>query len=78
VVERAPPVLPPFLDVVDRDEVEAKRRLLGVDGVRAVELLHALREDVEQERELGLAADDDEPLQWKALLSLPKSPSDLP
>jgi len=28
VVERAPPVLPPFLDVVDRDEVEAKRRFL--------------------------------------------------
>ncbi len=78
MVERAPPVLPPFLDVVDRDEVEAKRRLLGVDGIRAVELLDALREDVEQQRELGLAADDDEPLQWKALLSLPKSPSDLP
>jgi len=77
-MELAPPVLPPFRDVVDRNKVEAKRRLLGVDGVRAVELLDALREDVEQERELGLAADYDEPLQWKALLSLPKSPSDLP
>jgi len=78
MVERAPPVLPPFLDVVDRDKVEAERRLLGVDGVRAVELLDALREDVEQERELGLATDDDKPFQWQALLSLPKSPSDLP
>jgi hypothetical protein len=78
VVESAPPVLPPFLDVGDRDKVEAQRRLLGVDGIRAVELLDALREDVDQKRELGLAADDNEPLQWKALLSLPKSPSDLP
>ena len=78
MVKRAPLVLPPFLDIVDRDDVEAERRLLGVDRVRAVQLLDALREDVEQQRELGLAADDDEPLQWKALLSLPKSPSDLP
>jgi hypothetical protein len=80
VVERAPPVLPPFLDVVDRDDVEAERRLLGVDGVRAVELLDTLREDVEQERELGLATDDDVTLQRQrnALLSLSKSPSDLP
>jgi hypothetical protein len=78
VVELAPPVLPPFLDVVDRDDVEAERRLLGVDGVRAVEFLDPLREDVEQERELGLAADYDEALQRNALLSLPKSPSDLP
>jgi hypothetical protein len=67
-----------LLDVVDRDDVEAKRRLVGVDGVRAVELLDALREDVEQERELRLAADDDEAPQRNALLSLPKSPSDLP
>jgi len=78
VVKRAPLVLPPFLDIVDCDDVEAGRRLLGIDGVRAIELLDALREDVEQERELRLADDDDEPLQWKALLSLPKSPSDLP
>jgi hypothetical protein len=78
VVERAPPVLPPFLDVVDRDDVEAERRLLGVDGVRAVELLDTLREDVEQERELRFATDYDEAPQRNALLSLPKSPSDLP
>ena len=74
VMERAPPVLPALGDVVDRDDVEAERRFLGVDGVGAVELLDALREDVEQERELGLAADDDVPPQRKALLSLSKSP----
>jgi hypothetical protein len=78
VVELAPPVLPPFLDVVHRDDVEAKRRLLGVDGVGTVELLDTLREDVEQERELRLATDYDEASQRNALLSLPKSPSDLP
>jgi hypothetical protein len=78
VVERAPAVLPAFGDVVHRDDVEAERRLVGVDGVGAVELLDALREDVEQERQLGLAADDDVPFQRNALLSLPKRPSDLP
>jgi hypothetical protein len=78
VVELAPPVLPPFLDLPDRDDVEAERRLLCVDRVSAVQLLDALREDVEQERELGLTADYDVPLQRNALLSLPKSPSDLP
>ena len=67
-----------MLDVVDRDDVEAERRLLGVDGVRAVELLDAIREDVEQECELRLATDYDEAPQRNALLSLPKSPSDLP
>jgi hypothetical protein len=78
VVEFAPPVLPPTLDVVDRDDVEAERRLIRVDRVGAVQLLDALREDVEQQRELGLAADDYVALQRNALLSLPKSPSDLP
>jgi hypothetical protein len=80
VVEGAPAVLPPLGHVVDLDDVEAERRLVGVDGVGAVELLDALREDVEQQRELGLAADDDVPLeiQRNALLSLSKSPSDLP
>jgi hypothetical protein len=78
VVELAPPVLPPFLDAVHRDEVEAERWILGVDGVRPVELLDALGEDVEQKRELGLPADDYEASQRNALLSLPKSPSDLP
>jgi hypothetical protein len=78
VVEGPPPVLPPLAHVVDRDDVEAERRLLGVDRVRAVELLDALREDVEQQRELGLAADDDVPSQRNALLSLSKSPSERP
>jgi hypothetical protein len=80
VVERAPAVVPALGDVVDGDDVEPERRLLGVDGVGAVELLDSLREDVEQERELGLAADDDVAvqLQRNALLSLSKSPSGLP
>ena len=59
VVEVAPLVLPALGDVVDRDDVEAERRLVGVDREGAVELLDALREDVEQEHELRLAADDD-------------------
>jgi hypothetical protein len=74
VVERAPTVFPALRHVVDRHDVEAERRLVGVDTVGAVELLDALREDVQQESELRLAADDDVPLQRKALLSLPKSP----
>ena len=78
VVEGPPGVLPALADVVGLDDVEAERWLVRIDGVGAVELLDSLREDVEQERELGLAADDDEPSQRKALLSLSKSPSDLP
>jgi hypothetical protein len=78
VVERAPTVLPALGDVLHCDHVEAERRLVGVDGERAVEFLDTLREDVEQERELGLAADDDVAPQRNALLSLSKSPSDLP
>jgi hypothetical protein len=78
VVKGAPAVLPSLGHVVHRDDVEAERRLVGIDRVGPVELLDALREDVEQERELGLAADDDEPSQRNALLSLSKSPSDLP
>ncbi|MGH2977110.1 MAG: hypothetical protein ACRDKC_01885 [Gaiellaceae bacterium] len=77
-MEGAPSVLPARGDVVHRDDVEPDRRLLGVHGERAVELLDALREDVEQKRELGLAADDDVALQRKVLLSLSKSPSDFP
>jgi hypothetical protein len=78
VVEGAPAVLPALGDVVHLDDVEAERRLIRVDGVRAVELLDALGEDVEQKRELRLAADYDVPSQRNALLSLSKSPSDLP
>jgi hypothetical protein len=77
-VVRAPSVLPALLHVVHRDDIEPERRLLGIDGVRPVELLHALWKDVEQQRELGLAADDDVAPQRNALLSLPKRPSDLP
>jgi hypothetical protein len=77
-VKRAPAVLPALGDVVDRDDVEAERRLFGVDGVRAVELLDAFREDVKQQCELRLAPDDDVASQRNALFSLPKSPSDLP
>jgi hypothetical protein len=75
-----PAVLPALGDVLHLDDVEAERRLVGVHGVGAVELLDTLREDVEQERELGLATDDDVALQRQrnALLSLSKSPSDLP
>jgi len=57
-VERAPSVLPACRDVLRRNDVEAERRLLRVHGVGAVELLDALWKDVEQERELGLPADD--------------------
>jgi hypothetical protein len=80
VVERAPAVLPALGDVVDRQDVEADGRLLRVDSVGAVELLDTLREDMEQERELRLAADDDVAIerQRKALFSLSNSPSDLP
>src|SRR5262249_10577587 len=78
VVEFAPDVLPALRDVFDLDDVEAEGRLVCVDRVGAVELLDALGEDVEQERELGLSPDDDVALQRNALLSLAKSPSDLP
>jgi hypothetical protein len=78
VVKRTPAVLPALGHGVHRHDVEAERRLLRVDGVGAVELLDSLREDVEQERQLGLAADDDVPSQRNALLSLSKSPSGLP
>jgi hypothetical protein len=76
VVEGTPAVLPPLGHVVHLDDVEAQRRLVRVDGIRPVELLDAFREDVEQQRELGLAADDDVTLQGQrnALLSLSNSP----
>jgi hypothetical protein len=78
VVKGAPGVLPALGHILCFDDVEAERRLVRVDGVGAVELLDSLREDVEQERQLGLAADDDVPSQRNALLSLSKSPSGLP
>jgi ABC-type transport system involved in cytochrome bd biosynthesis fused ATPase/permease subunit len=75
VVELAPAVLPPLRDVGRLDHVEANGRFLGVDGERTVELLDSLREDVEEERKLRLAADDDVPLQRNALFSFSKKPS---
>src|SRR5436305_53848 len=77
VVERAPAVLPPLGHVVRLDDVEADRRLLGVDGERAVQLFDPFREDVQEQQELRLPADDHVPLQAQrnALLSLSKRPS---
>jgi hypothetical protein len=75
VVELAPGVLPPVPNLVDLDDVEADRGLVPIDGIRAVELLDAVRKDVQQERELRLAADDDVPVQRKALFSFSKKPS---
>ena len=43
VVELPPRVLPALADVVDLDDVEADRGLVGVDREGAVELLHAFR-----------------------------------
>jgi hypothetical protein len=74
-MERPPCVLPAILHVLDLDHVEADGRLLGVDGEAAVQLLDARGEDVEEEGQLRLAADDDVPLQRKKLFSLSKSPS---
>jgi hypothetical protein len=78
MVKVAPAVRPGLVDLVRGDDVEAERRLVRVDRVGAVELLDALREDVEQQRELGLAPDDDEALQRNALLSFWKSPPSSP
>jgi hypothetical protein len=48
-MKATPGVLPAVGDVLDLDDVEAERWLLRVDGERSVELLDALREDVEQQ-----------------------------
>jgi hypothetical protein len=75
VVERAPAVLPAVRDIAGLDDVEADRRLVGVDRERAVQLLDALGEDVQQEQQLRLPTDDDISLQRNALFSLSKKPS---
>jgi hypothetical protein len=62
-MERAPRVLPAGLDVRPLDDVEADRRLVGVDRICAVELLDPFGKEMEQQEELGLAADDDISLQ---------------
>jgi hypothetical protein len=77
VVERAPAVLPPIRHVVGLDDVEPEQRLVGIDGEGAVQLLDAVRKDVQEQGELRLAADDDIPLQRNALFSLSKKPSSL-
>jgi hypothetical protein len=75
VVELPPAVLPVVEDVGRVDDVEAEGRLVGVDRERAVELLDALREDVQEECKLRLSADDDVSLQRNALFSFSKKPS---
>src|SRR5207253_699011 len=50
---------------------------VGIDSEAAVEFLDALREEVEQLRELGLAPGDDDAPQRNALFSLSKKPSSL-
>src|SRR5262249_20304503 len=62
-VELAPAVLPPLRHVGRVDDVEAERRLLAVYRECAVELLDALRVDVQEERKLRLAAHNDVSLQ---------------
>ena len=75
----APAVLPALGDRPRRDvEALAQRELagvVGVDGEAAVDLLDALREELEQLRELGLAAGDDDASQRNALFSFSKKPS---
>jgi hypothetical protein len=78
VVKVAPRVRPALVHLVDRDDVEAERRLVSIDRVASVQLLDAFGKDVKQERELGLSAEDDVPSQRNALLSLPNRPSGLP
>jgi hypothetical protein len=58
-MEGAPGVLPSLLDLLGLEHVETDWRLLRVDGVGAIELLDALREDVEQEHKLRFSSDHD-------------------
>jgi hypothetical protein len=80
VMKAAPVVLPAVRDVVVGADVEALTqractRLVDIDGEPVAELLDALREEVEQLRELALAAGDDDASQRKALLIFFKKPS---
>jgi hypothetical protein len=79
-VEAAPVVLPALGDAVVRADVEplaegSRARLVGVNRKAVAELLDALREDLQQLRELRLAAGDDDASQRNALFSLSKKPS---
>jgi hypothetical protein len=75
VVKLAPCILPSLSHLVDVDDVEAERTLVGIDGEGTVELLDALRKNVQEQRQLGLAADDHVAIQRKALFSFSKKPS---
>jgi hypothetical protein len=80
-MEGAPVVLPAVGDSL-RDGVESlpQRELavvVGIDGEATLDLLDALREEVEQLCELGLAACDDDAPQRNALFSFSKKPSSL-
>jgi hypothetical protein len=79
-MERAPVVLPTLGDIVLGADVEAlaeraRAVIVGVDREPVGELLHALRKEIEQLCELGLAACDDDASQRKALLIFFKKPS---
>jgi hypothetical protein len=81
VMECPPGVLPALGDLL-RGDLEAfsqpvLAQRVGIDGEAAVDLLDALWEEIEQLRELGLAAGDDDAPQRNALFSLPRKPSSL-
>src|SRR5207247_11024560 len=79
VVELPPRIFPAFCDFCTADVEALAQSVLalsvGVDREAAVDLLDALREQIEQVCELELAAGDDDASQRKALLSLSKKPS---
>jgi hypothetical protein len=78
-MELAPRLLPALRERRRGDlEVEAELALagvVGVDGVAAVDLLDADREQVEQLGELGLAPGYEDAPQRNALFSFSKKPS---
>jgi hypothetical protein len=78
VVERTPAVHPSCCDLRRLYHPEAlphaslDRLVVGIDGEAAVELLDAAGEELEEPRELGLTARDDETPQRNALFSFSK------
>jgi hypothetical protein len=79
VVELSPCFLPALGERGRGDvEVLAERafaRVVGVDGVAAVDLLDADGEEIEQLRELELATGNEDAPQRNALFSFSKQPS---
>jgi len=79
VVELPPRIFPAFGDVCTADVEALAQSVLalsvGVDREAAVDLLDALREQIEQVCELELAAGDDDASQRNALLSFSNKPS---